>query len=157
MCTFTPQLQAPVSTFHQQLKTSCGLSTTAERLEFIQSPEKGTYAILSHTWSNNELSFQQCQDGIPANQTGEGLEKILKTCELALQRDLRYSWVDTCCIDKLSNAELSEAINSMFKWYSDAAVCFVYLSDVKAGDSFGWAFAACRWLKRGWTLHKVDM
>ena len=131
------------------------INNCTKRLEFIQNPEKGTYAILSHTWGNNELSFQQCQDGIPATRTGEGLEKILKTCELALQRDLRYSWVDTCCIDKLSSAELSEAINSMFKWYSDAAVCFVYLSDVKAGDSFGRAFAACRWLKRGWTLQEL--
>ncbi len=29
----------------------------------------------------------------------------------------KYAWIDTCCIDKTNNVELSEAINSMFRWY----------------------------------------
>lgn len=131
------------------------INNRTKELQFIQNPDEESYAILSHTWGNDEFSFQQYQQGIPAGYTGPGLQKIFKTCELALMRGLPYSWVDTCCIDKLSSAELSEAINSMFKWYQDAAVCFVYLSDVRAEEGFGQAFAACRWLKRGWTLQEL--
>jgi len=131
------------------------INNHTKELEFIQNPDEGSYAILSHTWGDDEVSFQRYQQGIPTGYTGPGLQKILKTCELALMRGLPYSWVDTCCIDKLSSAELSEAINSMFKWYQDAAVCFVYISDVGAEESFGQAFATCRWLKRGWTLQEL--
>ncbi|KAK5660200.1 hypothetical protein OQA88_13671 [Cercophora sp. LCS_1] len=132
------------------------INNLTKQLEFIQNPKRGSYAILSHTWGDEEITFQQCQDGrIPTGRAGQGIEKVLKTCELALARDLQYSWVDTCCIDKLSSAELSEAINSMFKWYLDAAVCFVYLSDVRPSEGFDRAFAASRWLKRGWTLQEL--
>ncbi len=43
------------------------------------------------------------------------------------------AWVDTCCIDENSSAELSEALNSVLRWYEKAAVCYVYLSDLLAG------------------------
>lgn len=59
--------------------------------------------------------------------------KIRKTCEITISNGLQYVWVDTCCIDKSSSAELSEAINSIFQWYKDALVCYAYLSDVPAG------------------------
>ncbi|KAK4247296.1 heterokaryon incompatibility protein-domain-containing protein [Corynascus novoguineensis] len=131
------------------------INNRTKGLEFVQNPKEGSYAILSHTWGDDEVSFQQYQQQVLARRSEQGLEKILKTCELALMRGLPYSWVDTCCIDKLSSAELSEAINSMFKWYKDSAVCFVHLSDIGAADSFGRAFAACRWLKRGWTLQEL--
>ncbi|KAK4109274.1 HET-domain-containing protein, partial [Canariomyces notabilis] len=128
------------------------------KLEFMQNPKKNSYAILSHTWGDDEVSFQeyrQYEQGRAPGHARTGLEKIIMTCQLALTRGLAYCWVDTCCIDKSSSAELSEAINSMFQWYKDAAVCFAYLSDVRAGDSFGRAFAASRWLKRGWTLQEL--
>jgi hypothetical protein len=67
-------------------------------------------------------------------------------------------WIDTCCIDKSSSAELSEAINSMFKWYNDAEVCYAFLSDVNADeDPNAWpsSFRNSRWFTRGWTLQEL--
>ncbi|KAK4461563.1 HET domain-protein, partial [Cladorrhinum samala] len=40
-------------------------------------------------------------------------------------------WVDTCCIDKTSSAELTEAINSMYMWYANSTVCYAWLSDLE--------------------------
>ena len=78
---------------------------------------------------------------------------------------MKYFWVDTCCIDKSNSVELQEAINSMFRWYQNAAKCYVYLSDVstrkrKASDQFSeytWesAFWSSRWFTRGWTLQEL--
>jgi hypothetical protein len=69
--------------------------------------------------------------------------------------------VDTCCIDKKSSAELSEAINSMFRWYKNAAVCYAYLSDVRiTGDKRDslpqiLGFEQSKWFTRGWTLQEL--
>lgn len=84
--------------------------------------------------------------------------KIWRCCDYARVRGYPYLWIDTCCIDKTSSAELSEAINSMFDWYSQAAVCYVFLFDVSAGfnpaakDS---SFRRSMWFKRGWTLQEL--
>ncbi|KAG8670352.1 hypothetical protein FPOAC2_09704 [Fusarium poae] len=111
------------------------------------------YAILSHTWvAGQEASLQDMQK--KEGRERSGYEKIRKTCELALQHDLAYAWVDTCCIDKTSSAELSEAINSMMSWYQRSEVCFTYLADVPPGTDIQQqesAFAKSRWFERGWT------
>ena len=86
------------------------------------------YAILSHTWGAEELTLQDWQAG--SNKDFEGYHKVIGTCERALHDGFGYVWVDTCCIDKTNQVELSEAINSMFKWYQDAKVCYVLLSDL---------------------------
>jgi hypothetical protein len=83
------------------------------------------YAILSHTWEEEEVSFQEMRDG--TGDTKQGYLKIKGCMEQAERDGLDYSWVDTCCIDKSSSAELQEAINSMFKWYSSAERCYAYL------------------------------
>ncbi|KAL8881716.1 MAG: hypothetical protein Q9192_007736 [Flavoplaca navasiana] len=94
-------------------------------------------------------------------EEGPGLTKILKFCKLALEKRYTWVWVDTCCIDKKSSAELSEAINSMFKWYQSAEECVVYLSDVSLGDQevnnqdFQDSFSASSWFTRGWTLQEL--
>ncbi|KAI1805849.1 HET-domain-containing protein [Daldinia bambusicola] len=130
------------------------INTQTCRLELVNEPEEYTYAILSHTWEDEEVSFQEFQ--APEQPHGKrGFEKIMRTCELASARGLRYAWVDSCCIDKSSSAELSEAINSMFKWYTNAAVCFVFLSDLPFGSSFEDHFPRCRWLTRGFTLQEI--
>ena len=59
-----------------------------------------------------------------------GYNKIRFCGEQARRDGLQYFWIDTCCIDKSSSTELQEAINSMFRWYRDAAKCYVYLADV---------------------------
>jgi hypothetical protein len=63
-----------------------------------------------------------------------GSTKIDGYCEQAVNDDLEHIWIDTCCIDKGSSAELLEAIHSMWSWYSTAKACYAYLSDVLHGD-----------------------
>jgi hypothetical protein len=138
------------------------------------------YAILSHTWGDDddELTFQEVQnlkaskwkpdDGAPvALAMKPGFIKLRGAAAMAQSRGYQYLWIDTCCIDKTSSAELSEAINSMFRWYRDAEVCFVLLNDVSSTPA-SWdktpgsvphfvldEISASRWLTRGWTLQEL--
>ncbi|PTD11356.1 hypothetical protein HYE67_008127 [Fusarium culmorum] len=111
------------------------LDACSLRLVFFANEEQTPpYAILSHTWSDGEVSFQDMMS-ISAGRdlsTMTGWSKIENSCRLALCSELRYVWIDTCCIDKSSSAELQEAINSMFRWYELASICFAYISDVSA-------------------------
>ncbi|KAJ9134149.1 Vegetative incompatibility protein HET-E-1 [Pleurostoma richardsiae] len=114
------------------------------------------YAILSHTWGSEEVSYRDhCEQ---QNLTREGYTKILGRRRVAEVDGLQYIWVDTCCIDKSSSAELSEAINSMFQWYRHATVCYAYLSDVDSSEEPATAdssFVRSRWFTRGWTLQEL--
>jgi hypothetical protein len=101
------------------------------------------YAILSHTWEEEEVSYQDYVGGTCSHK--KGYEKIRKTLELANQSGLPYAWVDTCCIDKGSSAELTEAINSMYRWYQRSQRCYVYFSDFEAGADLGSQLSKCRW------------
>lgn len=87
----------------------------------------------------------------------QGYTKIIKCCETARAQDCNYIWADTCCIDKKSTAELSEAINSMYDWYREAAICFAYLSDVGLLDDGSQQHDLTRsmWFTRGWTLQEL--
>ncbi|KAF3806073.1 hypothetical protein GCG54_00004399 [Colletotrichum gloeosporioides] len=120
------------------------LDTQTLKLQEIVDPSTVNYAILSHTWEHDEVSFQDISD-LDSARKKAGFAKISKTCELSRQRSIPYAWVDTCCIDKSSSAELSEAINSMFQWYKLSVVCFVYLSDF----TFDKALNSSRWFTRG--------
>jgi len=122
------------------------------------------YAILSHTWrESEEVTFKDLMDGTGTSKPG--YDKIRFCGEQARRDGLQYFWVDTCCIDKSNSTELSEAINSMFRWYRNAAKCYVYLSDVsrpafEANDKFSqlpWesTFRKSRWFTRGWTLQEL--
>jgi len=90
------------------------------------------YAILSHTWGADamEVTFQDLTNGTGKDK--DGYKKIRFCQEQARQDGLEYFWIDTCCIDKSNMGELSQAIQSMFRWYRNAARCYVYLSDVSA-------------------------
>lgn len=94
-----------------------------------------SYAILSHTWEldNHELTFQDMMDG--TGRSKAGYRKIQFCGDQAKKDGIKYFWVDSCCIDKSSSAELVEAINSMFRWYRNAVKCYVYLTDVPTADS----------------------
>src|SRR4051812_21897040 len=109
------------------------INTTTLLLQEFVSDEVPNYAILSHRWENEEVTLQDFRSERGVKMVG--YTKIKKCCEQALLDGWRYAWVDSCCIDKTSSAELSEAINSMFNWYRDAQVCYAYLSDVPAGLS----------------------
>jgi hypothetical protein len=128
-------------------------TTTVELTEFLG--EVPPYAILSHTWGDEEVTFQDLELGNPGTTQKQGYTKILGACNQAqAQGSYTWIWIDTCCIDKSSSAELSEAINSMFKWYEKAAICFVYLSDVQDGHDTA-QFSSSRWFTRGWTLQEL--
>ncbi|KAI1111090.1 heterokaryon incompatibility protein-domain-containing protein [Nemania sp. NC0429] len=133
-------------------------TTSLELKEFLGDPTNPRfprYAILSHTWEEEEVTFQDIQD-LDVAKKKAGFSKIARCCEIALDEGLSWAWVDTCCIDKSNNNELSEAINSMFKWYEASTICYAYLSDVgdvgvvKYGD---WRYS--RWFTRGWTLQEL--
>ncbi|KAI1120485.1 HET domain-containing protein [Nemania abortiva] len=128
------------------------------RLKEFTPPDLPIYAILSHTWGEDEVSFQEFHN-LESAKKKTGFSKIKKTCELAAIKSIRYAWVDTCCIDKSSSAELSEAINSMFDWYRWSRVCFAYLSDLDEGSPTLWrdkdTRLACRCFRRGWTLQEL--
>jgi hypothetical protein len=115
------------------------------------------YAILSHCWEDAEVSFQDFEGG--KKKDGAGYRKILHCCALAISEGYEWVWIDTCCIDKKSSAELSETINSMYRWYENAAICYAYLSDVQnqSVDGCGVAvsFSQSKWFTRGWTLQEL--
>ncbi|RYN46778.1 hypothetical protein AA0118_g12387 [Alternaria tenuissima] len=107
------------------------------------------------------------------NETGKdkrGYAKLKFCAEQATKDGLEHFWVDTCCIDKSSSAELSEAITSMFRWYKNSAQCYVYLADVTTREEkvdhetldheapdVTWVsdFQTSRWFTRGWTLQEL--
>src|SRR5277367_4066284 len=132
--------------------------------DLVDDDEIPPYAILSHAWkAGEEVAFQELIDGTGKGKLG--YEKIRFCGEQAKRDGLQYFWVDTCCINKSNSVELQEAINSMFRWFQNAAKCYVYLSDVsiteqKASDRFSeftWesAFRESRWFTRGWTLQEL--
>jgi hypothetical protein len=121
------------------------------------------YAILSHTWGPEEVTFKDLMEG--TDKSKSGYYKIRFCAEQAKRDGLQYFWVDTCCIDKSNSFELTEAINSMFQWYRKAAKCYVYLSDISKTDyddngDLSWtrfisAFKKSSWFTRGWTLQEL--
>ena len=134
--------------------------------DFIGKPPQ--YAILSHTWGDGEVSYQEMLSG--NTSTKAGYRKIESCCKQAAKDGYQYVWIDTCCINKDSSAELSEAINSMFRWYRDAAVCYAYLADISEStyrlaepSNLGYrvqnrreeVLKTSRWFKRGWTLQEL--
>ncbi|MBE3046315.1 HET domain-containing protein [Candidatus Bathyarchaeota archaeon] len=127
------------------------------RLEYFLGRAIPDYAILSHTWDDDEVSFADFNAPSDVVRAKKGYVKIRETCRLALQHQLSYAWVDTCCIDKSSSAELTESINSMYEWYAKASICFAFLHDVvpESQCPFNKALASCRWFTRGWTLQET--
>jgi hypothetical protein len=109
------------------------IETKSLELEYFVGDNIPDYAILSHTWGDGEVTFQDWQDFRKASKK-TGFAKIKSACAQARADGLDYIWVDANCIDKSSSAELSEAINSMFAWYRDSYVCYVYLADVEDPD-----------------------
>ncbi|KAI0754644.1 heterokaryon incompatibility protein-domain-containing protein [Daedaleopsis nitida] len=109
------------------------LDTERFILNHFSDPSEVVYAILSHVWRDHEQTFQEIRSITGSPQGSPPLHvsaKIRFFCLLALQHGYKWAWVDTCCIDKTSSVELSEAINSMYHWYAKAAVCYAYLDDV---------------------------
>jgi hypothetical protein len=122
------------------------------------------YAILSHRWGedNQEVSSEDLSNGIAGSK--KGYRKLQFCGEQAKSDGLEFFWVDSCCIDKKNYTELTEAINSMFKWYRNATKCYVLLPDVSINSSDNdpsaeeeWesALGKSEWFTRGWTLQEL--
>jgi hypothetical protein len=121
--------------------------------EFIGSESKRPrYAILSHRWREEEVLFADMNGDQTAAKAKLGYQKLEACCKVALGNGYQYVWCDTCCIDKSSSAELSEAINSMYEYYAKSGLCITYLDDVEDGPLNGSSFARAAWFSRGWTL-----
>lgn len=158
------------------------LNTTTFRMkEFFDHGELRRsipdYAILSHRWGDDEVTYQQFlamtgqsaifeSSGPPPSKVTlqarahlPGVAKILNACKVALSRSLEWIWIDTCCIDKSSSAELSEAINSMWDWYEQSKECYAFLRDVPNGSVLAQedyrTFRESEWFQRGWTLQEL--
>ncbi|KAI0445710.1 HET-domain-containing protein [Xylaria telfairii] len=137
------------------------LNARSLRVEEFTASSAPDYAILSHTWGNSEASFRDWNSRFTRLKKSKktGFAKILSTCKRARRDGLSYVWVDTVCIDKSSSAELSEAINSMFVWYKNAKVCYVFLEDVRSDlpseVNILDVFQRSRWFTRGWTLQEL--
>ncbi|KAK4462288.1 hypothetical protein QBC42DRAFT_268061 [Cladorrhinum samala] len=173
------------------------LDTSTLRLVHKREGDVPPYAILSHTWGgdDDEVSLSDIQElstsrlRLATNDNGPfkhrvtkkpGYAKIRDSARLAKSEGYDYIWIDTCCIDKTSSAELSEAINSMFRWYNEAAVCYAYLNDVedryytphnesdnsslkklkeqvnRVEDArLARSIEESRWFTRGWTLQEL--
>lgn len=138
------------------------ISTNSYQLEeFLDSSVAPPYAILSHTWGNNEPTFKSvCEAG--GDQQARQNTKIRYTCEQAKNHGLSHAWIDTICIDKDSSAGLTEAINSMYRYYEEAQYCYAFLTDVDGGGlrlhDTGRAreeFKKAKWFTRGWTLQEL--
>lgn len=136
---------------------------TLDLKEFYEDQIPG-YAILSHRWEAEEVSFEeyhsQLRDYRVEDKQSKGFRKITSFCSVAKKDDFKWAWIDTCCIDKRSSAELSEAINSMFKWYRKAHVCYAYLCDVRPPSYNRWEevledLGRSVWFTRGWTLQEL--
>ncbi|KAI1272262.1 HET-domain-containing protein [Xylaria sp. FL0933] len=141
---------------------------TLQLKEFFHNIPK--YAILSHTWGSEEVTFQDyllVTDGsshlhaharINEIKRRAGFTKIIGACKRAQADNLAWLWCDTNCIDKTSSAELSEAINSMYAWYRNSAICYAYLADVRSergGSGLSGELRGSRWFTRGWTLQEL--
>ncbi|KAK7895140.1 hypothetical protein LTR67_005880 [Exophiala xenobiotica] len=136
------------------------LHTETLKLEEFGDQNIPLYAILSHTWGKEEISSQDLETG--NLESRRGFSKLKSTCCRAAADGFDYVWIDTCCIDKRSSAELSEAINSMYRWYQNAIVCYAYLEDVHSDPEKGYKLEQMdyevrksRWFKRGWTLQEL--
>ncbi|KAF1963977.1 HET-domain-containing protein, partial [Bimuria novae-zelandiae CBS 107.79] len=157
------------------------LNVITLKLETFNGPDVPKYAALSHTWGDEEVTFQDIMAGSGVGKIG--WIKIIRSAAEAEKHGCKYIWIDTCCIDKTSSAELSEAINSMFRWYRKCQICFAHLDGVKLAPktlvivlevdsepitpgaspitqppsprSTPSSFSKARWFERGWTLQEL--
>src|ERR1700744_1334850 len=135
------------------------LNTKSLELKNLFQNQVPDYAILSHRWGSEELTFQDVSK-CPLSNTNnvgrkkKGFSKVEGACKLAHGGGHHWIWIDSCCIDKDSSAELQETINLMWSYYARSAICYVYMADVPSSDART-AFQKSEWFTRGWTLQEL--
>lgn len=145
-----------------RLNTMRLMDTSTYSLEEFNRGDVPLYAILSHVWEDEEVTFRDMTektDNLVSARSKRGYSELATTCKIAAAEGFSYAWIDTCCIDKSSSAELSESINSMFRWYRRATKCYVYLADLVPPAHVSGAFEdglwKCRWFTHGFTLQEL--
>ena len=128
------------------------INTQTLQFESFYDSEVPPYAILSHRWGKEEVTFEDMDSASRDARQKKGYAKLKGFCDTANSLDHAFAWADTCCINKSNNTELSEAINSMYRWYSDASTCIVYLEDVGPGQK---SMDQSEWFERAWTLQEL--
>ncbi|KAI6001702.1 heterokaryon incompatibility protein-domain-containing protein, partial [Pisolithus marmoratus] len=148
-----------------------GIHRAEHKTEILEELDDKTtrYAILSHRWGN-EVSYKEMiglmkmvEEEKEEVRQRDGYQKIIKSCEQAMKDGYKWLWIDTCCIDKRSSSELSEAINSMYRWYQNAQVCYAYLHDIHESQWLNMRnsfrplenTSLPEWFTRGWTLQEL--
>ncbi|KAJ8124904.1 hypothetical protein O1611_g8737 [Lasiodiplodia mahajangana] len=111
----------------------------------------GGYCILSHRWGDDEISYADVLSIDTIVKAKAGFGKFEGACAMAKELGYDLIWIDTCCINKVDAAELSEAINSMYRWYSESSVCIAYLQDAFSATDV----KLSEWFARGWTLQEL--
>jgi len=109
--------------------------------------------MLSHRWEDDELAFERINWQGVYDLPASRFQKVRGFCREAATQGFDWAWVDTCCIDQTSNADVSESISSMFSWYRGSALTIIYLSDVATFNVQ--ALRRSQWFRRGWTLQEL--
>lgn len=153
--------QLDQTTFDQMVYDRSQESTGDQPLSLAEAEEmviatlvqaQTRYAILSHTWSRNEIGEVEYKDWRTRTRKETGYAKLRMFCEVAAkQHCVTYAWMDSVCINKESSSELDESIRSMYQWYRDAYVCITYLSDTTSIADMRYD----DWFRRGWTLQEL--
>lgn len=106
---------------------------TYQEMSFFQKLKRSPVELRQKSFYVASLMAAAGLDFSDANENSikgrQGFEKIQQTAAIAKSKGLHYFWLDTCCIDKSSSAELQEAINSMYQWYEKSTYCIVHLED----------------------------
>ncbi|KAK7473174.1 hypothetical protein VKT23_001273 [Stygiomarasmius scandens] len=127
---------------------------TFELVEFRKCSIIPPYAILSHRW--NPTEELTCEEFLhPQEETfyKSGYHKIRAACQKArLDDDIRYIWIDTCCIKRGEHTDVKTNITSMYGYYQNAEVCYAYLVDIPQPAK---QFETSEWFERGWTLQEL--
>lgn len=132
-------------------------NTPKPRLEdFTDQASRPPYAIVSHRWQQPEVTYHDLQKtdfSSDAEGKRRSWNKLMNARRVAYGLGFSYIWLDSCCVDQKSSAELTESINSMYAWYEEAEVCLAYLADDHSLNRH--SFARSEWHKRGWTLQEL--
>ena len=134
------------------------ISSMTTRIDYVQIKREVRphfrYVVLSHTWEDNEPSFEKVI-GIMVTDVEESLthNKLRMFCKIVGDSGFNWAWSDTCCINKSDPSVLQEALVAMFKWYEGSAMMIVFLRGVRSSSRRG-ALAGSKWNTRGWTLQE---
>jgi hypothetical protein len=142
------------NTFHSLL-TLTTTKSTLEQQQYIVAVVRNffAYITLSHRWEDDELAIKDIKEESVYKLPASRFHKVRSFCSQALKCEFDWAWIDTCCIDQSSSAEVQKSISSMFSWYRGSALTIIYLSDVT--ESSVGALLRSEWFRRGWTLQEL--